>query len=120
MTVNPNLATLMRVIEENQDKMTEGEYLEAITKYLQAMSRTNEKMQIKIKENRYTHDDCGVKYRINPADDENDWIPCEPYCVNCGYPPHVCDEYYTRCSRTRCGRWFNEKQGLWVDAETNA
>jgi hypothetical protein len=30
MTVNPNLATLMRVIEENQDKMTEGEYLEAM------------------------------------------------------------------------------------------
>ena len=30
MTVNPNLATLMRVIDENQDKMTEGEYLEAM------------------------------------------------------------------------------------------
>jgi hypothetical protein len=30
MTVNPDLATLMRVIEENQDKMTEGEYLEAM------------------------------------------------------------------------------------------
>lgn len=30
MSVNPNLATLMRVIEENQDKMTEGEYLEAM------------------------------------------------------------------------------------------
>ena len=30
MTVNPNLATLMRVIEENQDKITEGEYLEAM------------------------------------------------------------------------------------------
>ena len=30
MTVNPNLATLMRVIEENQEKMTEGEYLEAM------------------------------------------------------------------------------------------
>ena len=30
MTVNPNLATLMRVIEENQDKMSEGEYLEAM------------------------------------------------------------------------------------------
>lgn len=30
MSVNPNLATLMRVIEENQEKMTEGEYLEAM------------------------------------------------------------------------------------------
>jgi hypothetical protein len=30
MTVNPNLAALMRVIEENQDKMPEGEYLEAM------------------------------------------------------------------------------------------
>ncbi len=28
--VNPKLATLMRVIEDNQDKMTEGEYLEAM------------------------------------------------------------------------------------------
>ena len=30
MTVNPKLATLMRVIEDNQDKMPEGEYLEAM------------------------------------------------------------------------------------------
>lgn len=30
MAVNPNLATIMRVIEENQAKMTEGEYLEAM------------------------------------------------------------------------------------------
>ena len=30
MAVNPKLATLMRVIEDNQDKMTEGEYLEAM------------------------------------------------------------------------------------------
>ena len=30
MTVNPNLATLMRVIEDQQDKMTEGQYLEAM------------------------------------------------------------------------------------------
>lgn len=28
--VNPKLATLMRVIEDNQAKMTEGEYLEAM------------------------------------------------------------------------------------------
>ena len=30
MTVNPYLATLMRVIEDQQDKMTEGQYLEAM------------------------------------------------------------------------------------------
>ena len=30
MTVNPNLATLMRVIEDQQDKMPEGEYLAAM------------------------------------------------------------------------------------------
>ena len=30
MTINPDLATLMCVIEENQDKMTEGEYLKAM------------------------------------------------------------------------------------------
>ena len=30
MTVNPNLATLMRVIEDHQDKMPEGEYLAAM------------------------------------------------------------------------------------------
>ena len=30
MAVNPNLATLMRVIEDYQDKMPEGEYLEAM------------------------------------------------------------------------------------------
>jgi len=30
MSVNPNLAALMRVIEDNQDKMPEGEYLEAM------------------------------------------------------------------------------------------
>ena len=30
MTVNPNLATLMRVIEDQQHKMSEGEHLEAM------------------------------------------------------------------------------------------
>lgn len=30
MAVNPNLAALMRVIEDNQDKMPEGEYLQAM------------------------------------------------------------------------------------------
>jgi hypothetical protein len=30
MSVNPDLATIMRVIDNNQDKMPEGEYLEAM------------------------------------------------------------------------------------------
>lgn len=30
MTVNPNLAILMRVIEDQQEKMPEGEYLQAM------------------------------------------------------------------------------------------
>ena len=30
MSVKPNLDTLMRMIEENQHKMTEGEYLESM------------------------------------------------------------------------------------------
>jgi len=39
MTVNPNLATLMRVIEDQQDKMPEGEYLQAMDA-LGALHRT--------------------------------------------------------------------------------
>ena len=39
MTVNPNLATLMRVIENQQDKMPEGEYLQAMDA-LGALHRT--------------------------------------------------------------------------------
>ena len=39
MAVNPNLATLMRVIENQQDKMPEGEYLQAMDA-LGALHRT--------------------------------------------------------------------------------
>jgi hypothetical protein len=39
-TVNPKLATLMRVIEDHQDKMPEGEYLEAMNA-LAALHREN-------------------------------------------------------------------------------
>jgi hypothetical protein len=43
--VNPRLETLMRVIEDNQDKMTEGEYLEAMNAlgglYRDATSNSN-------------------------------------------------------------------------------
>lgn len=44
MTVNPNLESLMRVIEENQTKITEGEYLEAMNA-LCALHREQEQNQ---------------------------------------------------------------------------
>jgi hypothetical protein len=42
--VNPNLESLMRVIEENQGKMTEGEYLEAMNA-LCALHREHEQLR---------------------------------------------------------------------------
>lgn len=44
MNVNPKLATLMRVIDDNQDKMTEGEYLEAMNA-LAALHRDEQQQQ---------------------------------------------------------------------------
>jgi hypothetical protein len=67
-------------------------------------------------ENVYFNDICGLKCRINPKD-ENTCIICEPWCTSCGYPPHICDEYYTRCTGTKLGRWFNEEQGSWIEEE---
>jgi hypothetical protein len=64
----------------------------------------------------YFYDDCGVKCRINPHDETN-WQPCEPWCTSCGYPPHICDEYFTRCTGTKIGGWFNEEQGEWMETE---
>ncbi len=37
----------------------------------------------------YKYDDCGVKCRINPQD-ENDFQPCEPYCFPCGARTEEC------------------------------
>jgi hypothetical protein len=67
-------------------------------------------------ENVYFYDDCGIKHRIN-TEDETTCIICEPWCTSCGYPPHICDEYYTRCTGTKLGRWFNEEQGSWIEEE---
>lgn len=44
MSVNPNLAALMRVIEDHQDKMPEGEYLEAMNA-LGALHRDQQQQQ---------------------------------------------------------------------------
>ena len=68
------------------------------------------------KKSEYFYDDCGVKCRITPGDDTN-WQPCEPWCTSCGYPPHVCDPYTTRCTGTKIGDWFNEETGEWVQAD---
>ena len=64
----------------------------------------------------YFYDDCGVKCRTIPGDETN-WQPCEPWCTSCGYPPHICDEYFTRCTGTKIGDWFNEETGEWMETE---
>lgn len=57
---------------------------------------------------KYTYDDCGVKCRINP-EDQSDFQPCEPYCLNCGHADYECD-----CDEYEEGRWFNETINKWV------
>ena len=64
----------------------------------------------------YFYDDCGVKCRITPGD-ETDWQPCEPWCTSCGYPPRVCDSYFTKCTGTKVGEWLNEETGKWIEAD---
>ena len=59
-------------------------------------------------QSKYVYDDCGIKHRINP-EDANELQPCEPWCTSCGYPPHICDEYYTRCTGTKLGHWIDEE-----------
>jgi hypothetical protein len=69
-----------------------------------------------VKQSEYVYDECGIKCRINP-DDETNWQPCEPWCTSCGFPPNVCDEYFTRCTGTKVGDWFNEETGKWIEAD---
>jgi hypothetical protein len=64
--------------------------------------------------NKYTHDDCGVECFVT-ADAPNDFVPCEPHCANCGYPPHICDPFYTRCVAYNPAPWFSKEQGEWID-----
>ena len=67
-------------------------------------------------QHKYVFDKCGIKNRVNP-EDETTTIPCEPWCTSCGYPPHICDPYWTKCARTKIGRWFDEAQDRWIEAE---
>lgn len=66
----------------------------------------------------YSQDDYGVKYCPNPdPTDDQHLIPCEPYCTACGFPPHICDEYFTRCTGTIIGRWFDLTLGKWIETQ---
>jgi hypothetical protein len=62
-------------------------------------------------DSKYVYDDCGIKHRIkhriNP-EDANELQPCEPWCTSCGYPPHICDPYFTKCTGTKLGHWIDE------------
>jgi hypothetical protein len=73
-----------------------------------ALSATNQTI--------YAQDSCGVTCVVK-LDDPESWIPCEPWCQDCGFPEGKCDEYFTRCRGYRCGRWFNEDEGKWIEAE---
>jgi len=64
--------------------------------------------------NKYTHDDNGVECFVT-ADAPNDFVPCEPHCASCGYPPHICDPFYTRCVAYNPAPWFSKEQGEWID-----
>ena len=66
---------------------------------------------------KYVYDDCGIKHRINP-EDANDLQPCEPWCTSCGYPPHICDPYFTRCTGTKLGHWEAQPKGDATSEET--
>jgi len=73
-------------------------------------------------EQRYMYDTCGIKNRINPeheteAEANPAYIICEPWCTSCGYPPHICDPYFTRCTGTIIGRWFNEAENRWIEPD---
>jgi hypothetical protein len=59
---------------------------------------------------RYEYDDCGVKCRINPNDDQ-DFQPVETYCLPCGSPTLECE-----CGEYKCGKWFNEEKGKFQGA----
>ena len=66
-------------------------------------------------DSKYVYDDCGIKLRINP-EDANELQPCEPWCTSCGYPPHICDPYFTKCTGTKLGHWIDEE----AEAEAEA
>jgi ferredoxin-thioredoxin reductase catalytic subunit len=89
----------------------------ASSNYWNAMALETTPGAFQQEKKKYGYDDCGVKCRINTGNNEDDWQPCQPWCMTCGYPPHICDEYTTRCTGTKIGRWFNEEKGEWIEAE---
>ena len=66
----------------------------------------------------HVFDICGVKCRVNP-EDETLCDKCEPWCTSCGYPQRICDPFWTKCTGTKIGRWFNEEEDRWIEAEPN-
>ena len=69
----------------------------------------------------YAKDGCGVTCIVTLLVPGSSWIPCEPWCQDCGHPEGKCNNYnddsFTGCRGYRCGRWFNEEQGEWIEAE---
>ena len=69
----------------------------------------------------YAKDGCGVTCIVTQLVSPGSWIPCEPWCQDCGHPEGKCNKYtddsFTGCRGYRCGRWFNEEQGEWIEAE---
>jgi hypothetical protein len=65
----------------------------------------------------YVYDTRGIKNLINP-ENETTCMPCEPWCTTCKYPIYICDPFWTKCTGTKLGRWFNESQDKWIEAET--
>ena len=57
MTVNPKLATLMRVIDDNQDKMTEGEYLEAMN----ALAALHREVPVQQQQQQQQHEQAPIR-----------------------------------------------------------
>jgi len=84
------------------------------TNYWNATAFEVMQMQQPNKGRKYFRDDCFVICFVT-ADAPNDVIPCEPHCGTCGYPPHVCDPYYTRCCGYKQGRWFSEEEDKWIE-----
>ncbi|MBM3455062.1 MAG: hypothetical protein FJX80_07935, partial [Bacteroidetes bacterium] len=62
-------------------------------------------------------DDCGVRYRVDPLTGVT--TAAEPWCTSCGYPPSMCDPYYTRCRETIIGPWVDEN-GVYHESTTSA
>ena len=80
----------------------------------------------------YFRDTNGIKMRVDhnptttqfatdfPNDDGelgSSLIMCEPWCTNCGHSPNMCDRYFTRCTGTNLGCWFDEAHDVWNEEQ---